>query len=156
MVSVYAPSFPPTWQVPTPVLQRRTTSPAGAIRAVTWQYDPLARDVVVDGNGQTPLTTAQEAAIFWAAKAVTTQRGAHIIYARSFGADIRRSLRAGSHPQVEAALTAEMRRAVKRDVRIRDLDSFQFYWQSNILRVAYRCLLADGASKRTTIGIPLA
>jgi hypothetical protein len=150
---LFPSAYPPTWEVPTPILQRRRTSAASSITRVTWQYDPPRRDFLIDGNGRTPLTTADQAAVEWAAKVVSTQRGAHLIYSRSYGADIRRSLQAGAHPVIEAALQTEFRRAVRRDARINDLDSFQFRWQSTILQVAYRVVLANGRSKQTFLSI---
>jgi hypothetical protein len=154
MPNLYAPSYPPTWEVPTPILKRNASS-TSVIRTVTYAFNPGTSDFVVDGNGDVPLTGAAEAAITWAAKATTTQRGAHLIYSRTYGTDIRRSLLAGSHQQIQNALTAEMRRAVKRDSRISDLTEFQFLWEHTLLSVAYRVVLVNGQSKRTVVTIPL-
>lgn len=154
MPNLYAPTYPPTWTVPDPVLQRMTPAPT-TIRAVTYSFNPIFRDFQVDGTGDVPLTDAGAAAVQWAAKAVSTQRGAHLIYGRTFGADIRTCLLAGSHQATENALTVEMRRAVKRDNRISDLTDFQFAWQQTMLEVAYRVVLTDGRSKQTQLDIPL-
>jgi hypothetical protein len=78
------------------------------------ELQPLHPDFNVNGTGDVPLTDAGAAAVVWAAKAVTTQRGDHLIYSRTFGTDIRRCMRAGSHQATENALRAEMRRAVGR------------------------------------------
>ena len=154
MPNLYAPTAPPTWAIPTPILQRQTPAPT-VIRTVTYSFSPLNRDFVVDGTGDVPLTDAGAAAVQWAAKAVSTQRGAHLIYGRSFGTDIRRCLLAGSHQGTENALTAEMRRAVKRDARITDLSDFQFAWETALLKVAFKVVLSDGRSKQTFLEIPL-
>jgi len=156
MPSLYSPTFPPTWQIPAPVLQRRPSTPASTIRQVTWSFDPPNHDFAVDGSGDVPLTDAGAAAVQWAAKAVSTQRGAHLIYSRSFGCDIRRSLRAGGHQAVQNALTAAMRAAVKPDPRINDLTNFQFSWHDqNALYVAYTVVLSDGRKRQTFLTIPL-
>jgi hypothetical protein len=151
MPSIYPPSYPPTWQVPTPLLQRRQVSAATSIRGVTWSYSALAHDFAIDGTGNVALTDAAAAAVQWAAKATTTQRGAHLIYGRNFGVDIRRCLRAGNHQAVENALTAEMRRSVKRDIRISDLTDFSFRWTDTRLQVAYTVVLANGQRKQTFV-----
>jgi hypothetical protein len=154
--NLYSPSAPVTWAVPLPLLQRNAPPAITATTPVTWQYNPPGHDFLVDGQGDVPLTSAAAAALQWAAKAVTTQRGSHIIYSRSFGTDIRTCLKAGGHVAVQNALTTEMRRAVKRDSRIQDLDSFVFNWsQMNVLAVAYRVVLSDGQSKQTFLEIPL-
>ena len=156
MPSLYSPTFPPTWQIPAPVLQRRPSTPASTIRQVTWSYDPPNHDFAIDGGGDVPLTDAGAAAVQWAAKAVSTQRGAHLIYSRSFGCDIRRSLRAGSHQAIQNALTSAMRTSVKVDPRINDLTNFQFSWANlDALYVAYTVVLSDGRKKQTFLTISL-
>ena len=141
--------------MPQPLLVRMQQSPAALIQAVTWSFDPFTHDFQIDGHGDVPLTDAGAAAVVWAAKAVTTQRGEHLIYSRSFGTNIRLCMLAGSHQATENALMTEMRRAISRDSRISDLTSFQFAWASLTLEVAYRVVLADGRGRQTYINIPL-
>jgi len=155
MPNLYPPAVPPTWVVPQPLLVRNRQSPSTLVSSITYSFNPFTRDFQIDGQGDVPLTDAGAAAVVWAAKAVTTQRGEHVIYSRSFGTDIRRCMRAGSHSATENALIAEMRRAIGRDQRITDLTNFQFAWTSTTLEVAYRVVLADGRSKQTFIRIPL-
>jgi hypothetical protein len=153
--NLFAPSAPPTWAVPPPLLVRTQQSPARLLRVVTWSFNPFTHDFDIDGRGDVPLTDPGAAAVLWAAKAVTTQRGEHLIYSRGYGTDIRTCMRAGSHQATENALVAEMRRAVGRDARITDLSSFQFAWTATTLEVAYRVILADGRGKQTYLNIPL-
>jgi hypothetical protein len=155
MPTIYPPGFPPTWQVPTPLLQRQQVTAATSIRGVTWSYSPSIHEFEIDGTGDVPLTNAAAAAVQWAAKAVTTQRGEHLIYSRDFGTDIRRCLRAGSHAAVRPRSASDATRR-QRDVRIADLTDFQFIWETTILRVAHARRPRQRASaNRPSFGIEI-
>lgn len=150
MPNVYSPGFAPTWAAPTPILQRQVPVP----RPISYRFAAGPDDFALDSAGRVQHTTAAEAAVQWAAKAMTTQRAAYPIYDPNFGVDLEGALRQPTRQAVQRALQDGMRAAIRppRDSRIRDAIDFVFGWgPQDQLRVAWTLVLADGTNRRGSV-----
>lgn len=146
--------YPPTWAVPQPLTQQKPAAPGPW--PVSYRFDPGTLDFAVDGVGRVQRDTVEAAAVQRAAKVMTTQRGAFIIYDRRFGVDLEGALRLPTRAATESALQTGMRQAIRPpfDQRISDAINFQFRWgPDNILSVSWVLVLSNGHTKASSVDI---
>lgn len=148
MPSLFPPSFPPTWTVPSTFLQRRP-NPATVEFPISYRFDPVSGDLARDSNGRVLLASGTETAVQAAAIAASTEHMAYPIFSRSFGAALEEALLKPTRPAVQSALETTMRAAVtRRNARVIDAIDFAFTWIGDSPTVAYTLVLSSGEHRR--------
>lgn len=134
----------PTWAVPA-----LATEEAGARNAADFRAGPRldfdAGDVTTDGTGRAVMLDGYATWAQWCEKTFLTQRGAYPIYPADHGIDWEGCLAFDVPAIQQGAIEAELRAALGRDPRTREVRDLAFSRSGDVLNISLTVVPVAGA-----------
>lgn len=138
-----APLFP-TWSVPSTV-----TDAASAASAASFKMGPRldfdVGDAVTDGMGRAIMDDGYATWAQWCVKTFLTQRGAYPIYSAAHGIDWDGTLGLSNAAIQRGAIESEIRAALGRDPRTKEVRDLAMTQAGDVLRIALTVVPVAGA-----------